>query len=72
MEKRYPTEVHSAKIPDQDGLRLLLESTRGQIPRLSHLWLDAGYQGRGEQWAQQEELGLSVEIVRCSPKSPRT
>ena len=60
-------KVHSAKVPDQDGLRLLLESADGQIERLSHLWLDAGYQGRGEEWAQQE-LGLSVEVVRRSPK----
>ncbi len=60
-------KVHSAKVPDQDGIKLLLESARGQIPRLSHLWLDAGYQGRGEEWAEQE-LGLSVEVVHRSPK----
>ncbi len=60
-------KVHSANIPDQSGLRLLLESARGQIPRFSHLWLDAGYQGRGEAWASQE-LGLSVEVVHRSPK----
>jgi putative transposase len=34
--------VHSAKVPDQDGLRLLLESARARLPGLSHLWLDAG------------------------------
>ena len=51
--------VHSAKIPDQDGLRLLLESARAYLPRLSHLWLDAGYQGRGKDWAENV-LGLSV------------
>jgi putative transposase len=39
-------KVHSAKVPDQDGLRLLLESARGGLSRLKHLWLDAGYQGR--------------------------
>ncbi len=59
--------VHSAKVPDQDGLRLLLQSARVQITRLSHLWLDAGYQGRGEEWAE-EVLGLSVEVVHRSPK----
>jgi len=42
--------VHSAKMPDQDGLRLLLrESARSGLPRLSHLWLDAGYEGRGRE-----------------------
>jgi putative transposase len=60
-------KVHSAKIPDRDGLRLLLESARSEIPRLSHLWLDAGYQGRGKDWVENV-LGLSVEIVRRPPK----
>ena len=46
---------------------MLLESVKGQIPRFSHLWVDAGYQGRGKEWAEQE-LGLSVEIVHRSPK----
>jgi putative transposase len=36
-------KVHSAKVPDQDGLRLLLDSARTEIPRLSHLWLDPEY-----------------------------
>ncbi len=60
-------KVHCAKIPDQNGLRLLLESARSQIPRLSHLWLDAGYQGRGKDWAENV-LGLSVEVVHRTPK----
>jgi putative transposase len=62
------TKVHSAKVPDQDGLKLLLESARSEFSRLKHLWLDAGYEGRGKQWAQ-EALGLSVEIV-CRPRKP--
>ena len=60
-------KVHSAKVPDQDGLKLLLESARTGISRLKHLWLDAGYQGRGERWAE-EVLGFSVKIVRKPPK----
>jgi putative transposase len=41
-------KVHSAKIPDQDGLRRLLESTpRAEVSHLKHLWLVAGYEGRG-------------------------
>ncbi len=60
-------KVHSAKILDRDGLRLLLESACSEIPRLSHLWLDAGYQGRGKDWVEKV-LGLSVEIVRRPPK----
>jgi putative transposase len=60
-------KVHSAKMPDQDGLRLLLEWARGGLLHLSHLWLDAGYEGRGKRWAE-EAMGLSVEIVRKPPK----
>ena len=61
-------KVHSAKVPDQDGLRLLLESARAGLSRLKHLWVDAGYQGRGKKWAE-EVLGLSVEVVR-KPQKP--
>jgi putative transposase len=61
-------KVHSAKVPDQDGLRLLLKAARERLPRrLSHLWVDAGYQGRGKEWAEQE-LGISVEVVHRTPK----
>jgi putative transposase len=60
-------KVHSAKVPDQDGLRLLLELARIGLSRLSHLWLAAGYEGRGRRWAE-EAMGLSVEVVRKPPK----
>jgi hypothetical protein len=42
----YASAMLSAKVPDQDGLRLLPESARTELSRLSHLWLDAGYEGR--------------------------
>src|SRR5215204_632362 len=61
-------KVHNAKVPDEDGIRLLLDPVRDRVPRLSHLWVDAGYQGRGRRWAE-EVLGLSVEVVR-KPKKP--
>jgi putative transposase len=60
-------KVHSAKVPDQDGIRLLLEPAREHLARLSHLWVDAGYQGRGKEWVE-EVLGLSVEVVHRTPK----
>jgi putative transposase len=60
-------KVHSAKVPEQDGLRLLLESARSGLSRLKHLWLDAGYEGRGKRWAE-EGMGLSVQVVRKPPK----
>jgi putative transposase len=60
-------KVHNAKVPDQDGLKLLLEAAEAEVSHLKHLWLDAGYEGRGKRWAQ-EVLGLSVELVRKPPK----
>jgi putative transposase len=60
-------KVHSAKVPDQDGLKLLLESARSGLTCLKHLWVDAGYEGRGRRWAE-EVMGLSVEVVRKPPK----
>jgi putative transposase len=61
--------VHSAKVPDEDGIRLLLESACDRLGRLSHLWVDAGYRGRGRRWAE-EALGVSVEVVRKPPTKP--
>ena len=46
---------------------MLLESAKARIPRTSHLWVDAGYQGRIKEWAEQA-LWPSVEVVRRSPK----
>jgi putative transposase len=60
-------KVHSAKVPDQDGIKLLLESSGDRLQRLSHLWVDAGYRGRGKEWVEKK-LGLSVEIVHRTPK----
>jgi putative transposase len=59
--------VHSAKVPDADGIRLLLEPVRSRFGRLSHLWVDAGYQGRGRRW-MEEIFSVSVEVVRKPPK----
>ena len=35
-------KVHSAKVPDQNRIKLLLNGVRDRLPRLSHLWVDAG------------------------------
>lgn len=62
-------KVHAANIMDRDGIKLLLEGVRERFPRLSHLWLDAGYngKGKGKDWVEKE-LGLTAEIVRHPPK----
>jgi putative transposase len=65
-------KVHSAKVHDEDGIRLLLllllESAHTGLSHLKHLWVEAGYRGRGKRWAE-EALGLSVEVVR-KPSRP--
>jgi putative transposase len=63
-------KVHNASVTDRDGIKLLLEPARiGFLPRLSHLWLDAGYTGeeRGAGWVERT-LGWTAEIVRHPPK----
>jgi putative transposase len=62
--------VHSANIQDREGIKTLLEPTPDRLPpRLSHLWLDAGYTGqdKGAGWVQKA-LGWTTEIVRHPPK----
>jgi hypothetical protein len=50
-------KVHSAKAPDQDGIKLLLDGVRDRLPRLSHLWVDAGYQGRAKSGQFSGQFG---------------
>jgi hypothetical protein len=45
----------------------MLKSTRERLPHLSHLGVDAGYQGGGKQWGEQE-LRVRVEVVYRTPK----
>jgi putative transposase len=61
--------VHSANIQDREGIKLLLEPARTSLPRLSHLWMDAGYTGqdKGAGWVERT-LGWTAEIVRHPPK----
>ena len=62
--------VHSAKVMDREGIKLLLDpSSPDRLPRLSHLWLDAGYtgEGKGADWVQKV-VGWTAEIVRHPPK----
>jgi putative transposase len=61
--------VHSAKVPDQDGIRRLLEPACSRLGRLSHLWVAAGYRGRGKEWVEKA-LGVEVRVVNRSPKPP--
>jgi putative transposase len=63
-------KVHAANIMDWDGIRMLLERAEVELPRLSHLWLDAGYRGehKGKGWVKKA-LGWSVDLVE-RPRKP--
>jgi putative transposase len=49
--------VHPADVMDRDGVMLLLPPTqiKREFPRLAHVWLDAGYngKGKGQDWIEQ-------------------
>lgn len=69
--------VHEANIADRDGIKLVLPaeatddrlSIRERFPRLTHLWLDGGYNGagKGKSWVEQA-LGWTAQIVQHPPK----
>jgi putative transposase len=63
-------KVHAANIMDWDGIKMLLERTEVEFPRLKHLWLDAGYRGenKGKDWVEKA-LGWSVDLVE-RPRKP--
>jgi putative transposase len=64
-------KVHSAKVMDYEGIKALLDRTRGLFPRLTHLWMeDGGYSGedKGADWVEKT-LGWEVEIVRRPRKA---
>ena len=63
-------KVHSAKVPDQDGLRLLLESARTGLWRLKHLWVDAGYQGGAEGGPRREWLERGAGRAQAPKAGP--
>ncbi len=55
---------------DQEGIKTLLEHAKGLFPRLSHLWLNAGYRGenKGRGWVEKV-LGWTVDLVE-RPRKP--
>jgi transposase len=59
--------VHSADLPDCDGVTLVLAEGHDLSPRLSHLWMDGSYKGRGKAWIETT-LGWTVSIVQHPPK----
>jgi putative transposase len=63
-------KVHSTKVMDYQGIKTLLRKADEQFPRLSHLWVDAGYRGEDKGKDRVEKtLGWSVDVVE-RPKKP--
>jgi Transposase DDE domain len=62
-------KVHSAKVQDREGIKVLLDLAPDNLLRLSYLWMDAGYTGggKGADWAEKV-LGWTAQIVRHPPK----
>jgi putative transposase len=62
-------KVHSAKIQDREGIKVLLDLAPKHLARLSHVWMDAGYtgEGKGADWVERT-LGWTAQIVRHPPK----
>jgi putative transposase len=63
-------KVHVANVVDQEGIKELLDGAKELFPRLSHLWLDAGYRGeeKGRGWVEKV-LGWTVDLVE-RPRKP--
>jgi putative transposase len=63
-------KVHSAKVMDYEGIKILLDRAKVLFPRLAHLWMDGGYTGedKGADWVQKA-FGWSVQIVG-RPRKP--
>ena len=55
--------VHPADMQDRDGAKLALWRLVGRFPRLKHIWADAAYGGKLEQWAETVG-GWCLEPVR--------
>jgi putative transposase len=63
-------KVHSAKVMDYEGIKVLLDRAKRLFPRLSHLWMDGGYTGedKGGDWVEKT-LGWKAEIVSRARKA---
>ena len=63
-------KVHSARVQDREGIKVLLDLAPDHLPRLSHVWMDAGStlaKARAHSgW--RGYLGWTAQIVRHPPK----
>src|SRR5512135_2428740 len=59
--------VHAANLQDREGVKILLEPTKGQFERMEKVWVDQAYSGTGKTWIEQQ-MGWTVEVVERSPR----
>jgi putative transposase len=61
--------VHSTKVQDREGIKVLLDLAPKHLARLSHVWMDVSYtgEGKGADWVERV-LGWTAQIVRHPPK----
>jgi Ser/Thr protein kinase RdoA (MazF antagonist) len=54
----------------REGIKTLLRRAEEPFPRLSQLWLDAGYRGedKGKDWVRKT-LGWSVDLLERARKA---
>jgi putative transposase len=59
--------VSEANVGEREVARWLLQSVRPHLPRLKHIWADAGY--RGERFLDlfYSQTGVRLEVVKRSP-----
>ena len=60
--------VHSAKISESAGARLVLAKAKAAGRALKKIWVDQGYKAGVVEWAQTE-LGYLLEVVMRPPGS---
>ena len=60
--------VNEANLSERDLAQWLLQSVQAHLPRLQHIWADAGY--RGERFLNKFQLHTSVklEVVKRFPE----
>jgi putative transposase len=61
-------DVHTADLQERTTVPRLLDGADREFPRLTKVWVDQGYTGRGREWIERE-LGWTVEVVQHPPKA---
>ncbi len=60
-------KVHPADITDRDGVLLFMKGAGKLFPRLRHIWLHAGYngKGKGKNWIETTLRWTALSLIIC-------